>query len=164
MIVTTKNAFVDYRKPVRVYRNIHKQKADKNERKWYTIVQDRKVVGHCTNILLEDVVCTVSESGRQRVLKTGQKNVHAYITGMIKTTEPPLTEWMLDYKWALLDYKPRTRDSFTAEFAYTLMDGEKIFYKGEHDVSGGRYALFTSLNVWLNWPIIKHTQQSLEVA
>jgi len=64
--------------PMRVYRNLHKdcwsiqQKNTKG--RWL-------VVAHTDSITLRDCELRVSEAGRQRVLKEGRKNVHAYIQG-----------------------------------------------------------------------------------
>lgn len=40
-----------------------------------------KVVAHTDHIVLADARFRVSEAGRQRVLETGHKNVHAYVVG-----------------------------------------------------------------------------------
>lgn len=40
-----------------------------------------KLLAHAASIDLENVRLTVHEGGRQRVLKTGRKNVHAWLEG-----------------------------------------------------------------------------------
>jgi len=42
------------------------------------------VVAHCNRIVLETVSLSVSEKGRQKVLTSGQKNVHAFIRGDLR--------------------------------------------------------------------------------
>lgn len=42
---------------------------------------------HVQRITLADAAFTVSQAGRERVLSTGRKNVHAFVTGT--ATEPP---------------------------------------------------------------------------
>ena len=62
----------------RVYRNITTGKISIQQRNetgnWY-------VVGHADDVILHNPRFLVSESGRQRVLRKQQKNVHAYVTG-----------------------------------------------------------------------------------
>lgn len=109
---------------VRCYYNLHKKV-------WS--VQDystRRLLGHATKVNLVDVKFQVSEAGRQRVLKTGRKNVHAFVTGVLTGAEwtgrrpnGPLCEWCADrddYKRqqavkAIGDrvtYNPRLRGNF----------------------------------------------------
>lgn len=75
MIRPYKNRFIDDTRPVEVYRNLTK--------KLLSVRQDGKVVGHCEDILLEQCLFVVSEKGRQRVLDTKRKNVHAYVRGRL---------------------------------------------------------------------------------
>lgn len=62
----------------RVYRNLH--------RKCYSLQQrvtgkGWRVQGHRSGVYLSDATFEVSESGRQRVLATKKKNVHAFVRG-----------------------------------------------------------------------------------
>jgi len=41
------------------------------------------VLGHAESIDIEGVTCIVREGGRQRVLNTGHKNVHAFMCGVL---------------------------------------------------------------------------------
>lgn len=66
---------IDTSKPVEVYRNIR--------RAAYSIRQEGRVVGHTSKIVLEDVTFVIHEAGRKKVIKTGQKNVHAWVKGRI---------------------------------------------------------------------------------
>ena len=64
-----------------IYRNLHKGK-------WSIRSLDRddtygRVIGHASILLMLDCSFTVSEAGRQRVLREKQKNVHAGVRGMI---------------------------------------------------------------------------------
>lgn len=67
---------VNYNKEVKVYRNLTRKPGV-----WYSIVQNGKVVAHSEFVLLFDVKFEVNEAGRQRMLKSGHKNVHAYAVG-----------------------------------------------------------------------------------
>lgn len=60
---------------VKVYYNLHKH--------CLSVQHKGKVVAHVKHITLGDVHFRVSEAGRQRVLRTGQKNVHAFIIGVV---------------------------------------------------------------------------------
>lgn len=66
----------DISKPVQVYRNL-------NNRCW-SIKQKGLVVAHSYEpIVLFDVTYKVNQTGRERVLQTKRKNVHAYVCGYI---------------------------------------------------------------------------------
>lgn len=62
---------------VRVYRNLHK--------KCFSVkcMKLKRVIAHVDSIVLVDVTFPVSKSGRARVLKEKQKNVHAFIQGKV---------------------------------------------------------------------------------
>ena len=65
---------------LRVYRNLR--------RGGYSLMaaegpQAGKVIGHANRIALEDVTFRVRQGGRQRVLRTGVKNVHAFVEGTL---------------------------------------------------------------------------------
>ena len=77
---------------VRCYWNLHRHM-------WS--VQDyatRRIIGHAYKVLLRDVAFTVSEAGRQRVLRDKRKNVHAFAVGYLEaadwlTFEPFRLDW-----------------------------------------------------------------------
>lgn len=62
---------------VRVYRNLNNSMLSIME------ISSRLVMGHCQSIHLDNVQFKVNESGRQRVIKTCRKNVHAFAEGTI---------------------------------------------------------------------------------
>jgi len=61
--------------PVKVYWNLH--------RHLYSVQQAGLVVGHTESVNLKRVSFKVSQAGRNRVLKEGRKNVHAFVIGTI---------------------------------------------------------------------------------
>ena len=69
---------INLEQPIYVYRNLHK--------KGYSIKQAGKVVAHAERLCIRDCEFVVNESGRQRVLKEKQKNVHAFIKGYYTTS------------------------------------------------------------------------------
>lgn len=79
-IQTIKGRTITTGQQVKVYYNLHKNLFS---------VKDAKtglVIGHAEMVNLSNVVFKVSEAGRQRVLREGRKNVHAYVTGQYNGT------------------------------------------------------------------------------
>ncbi len=66
---------IDFNKPVKVYKNLHNG--------LFSVMQDNLVVAHVESFTMQSVVFKVNQSGRERVIKEGKKNVHAFVTGML---------------------------------------------------------------------------------
>lgn len=66
---------IDLTKRVEVYRNLRRRG------RFYSVRQDGLVVGHTSRINLKNCYFVVRESGRQRVLSSKRKNVHAFVVG-----------------------------------------------------------------------------------
>jgi hypothetical protein len=64
-------------KSVMVYRNLHNGKFSVLDRKTY------RLLCHASSICLSSVEFKVREGGRQRVIKTKSKNVHAFVCGVV---------------------------------------------------------------------------------
>ena len=62
---------------VQVYRNLQNGMLSLKDPK------TGKVLGHAAEVELDDVTCVVRQAGRKRVLREGQKNVHAFMYGMV---------------------------------------------------------------------------------
>lgn len=77
MIIPFKNREIDYNKKVYVYRCLHKPGYI------YSIKQFGKVVGHTSNLILNDVRFKIVKSGKEKAIETGVRNVHALINGYI---------------------------------------------------------------------------------
>ena len=73
MVTFVKDRQIDPSKVVRVYRNLNNGKM--------SVQQNGKVVCYADSVLLKNASFKVSESSRQRVLNTKQRNVHAYAIG-----------------------------------------------------------------------------------
>jgi hypothetical protein len=73
-----KGRSINLEKTIKVYRNLHKD--------CYSIKQGSLVVAHAERLCLRDVIFKVNEKNRQKVLKTKQKNVHAFIEGFYDTS------------------------------------------------------------------------------
>lgn len=69
---------IDPSKPVRVYRNLHRQ--------CYSIQQGGIVKCHADKVQLYSCMFKVLERGRQRVLREQRKNVHSFVVGKVSST------------------------------------------------------------------------------
>lgn len=96
---------------VKVARNLNKDKL--------SIRKDGLVIGYADEILLKNCTFEVSESGRQRVLREGVKNVHAFVVG-------EQAEWkeMRDEigRFENVTYNPYDNESFV-----TSWEGEPVY-------------------------------------
>lgn len=88
---------------VHVYRNLHKN--------CYSIRQRGKVIAHLPSLFLEDVSFHVQPSGRQRVIDSGKKNVHAYVKGKLSNPSGSFSFNLLDR----VRYNPFDTDTFMAQ-------------------------------------------------
>ena len=71
---------------VEVYKNLHKNCWSVRD------IKTRKVIAHVKRILLEDATLVVQHSGRNRVLKEGVKNVHAFVKGNVALVNKSLPD------------------------------------------------------------------------
>jgi hypothetical protein len=101
---------------VKVYFNLHTHLFSVKDAK------TGKVVAHGNNILLTDCEYKVSEAGRQRVLREGRKNVHAYVIGTFAGAKKLNTDKSGD--WVQPYYNPHKVSQF--------MVGEREIYYSEY--------------------------------
>lgn len=87
--------FVNPEKPVRCHLNIRK--------KVISVSQGGIVLCHADNVFLKDFKCVVSESQRQKVLRTKRKNVHSFIVGTL-SQHPDISQ--LPFLWERIRYNP----------------------------------------------------------
>ena len=80
-IVPFKGRSLNIGKPVTVYRRLGRVGV------FYSIRQGSLVVGHATNLFLENVSFRVSMSGQKRARDKKQRNVHAFVVGSIVDVE-----------------------------------------------------------------------------
>lgn len=92
---------VDPSKPIRIYRNLHRQ--------CLSVMQSGKVACHAENVLVENVRFIVSKAGQKRVRETKRKNVHAFIEGTWIDTR---VFSLYRYDAVELYYNPYTCDGF----------------------------------------------------
>lgn len=70
-------------KEVQVHRNVNMEGIV------YSIRQNGVVIGHSPNLSLVNVKFHVNQKGRERVIASGVKNVHAYVKGFIVEDDSP---------------------------------------------------------------------------
>lgn len=102
-------------KTVFVYFNLHKKMWSIRDQK------TRKVIGHANQVILFNARPKVSESGRQRVIAEGRKNVHAGIIGELFATECPMIFNSEPYE---ITYNPYKYSGFV------LKNHNNIYYTG----------------------------------
>ena len=88
-----------------------------------------RVIAHRHFVDLTDVTFKVSEAGRQRVLKTGHKNVHAGLVGEWSDT----LNSILTPVTVAIRYNPKVLGDFTTE------DGAPVKRARFVELSGGKY-------------------------
>lgn len=69
------------RASVLVYRNLNRKG------QWYSVMQGGRVVGHTRFLAIHAPTFIIRKAGMERALKTGQRNVHAFVKGVISYTE-----------------------------------------------------------------------------
>jgi len=102
-----------------VYKNLHNGMWSIRD------AESKLVVGHAKALELVEAELKVSEAGRQRVIREGKKNVHAYIKGIAVNVQGfvPFKDRVLhsnvclspavrDREWLHITYNPYTMDSF----------------------------------------------------
>lgn len=75
-------------------------------------------------VYLRDVTFKVSEAGRQRVLREGRKNVHAFVIGTLDDAYAP------PFEGTMITYNPRRFSSFVRTHDYrpvTRADRVRLF-------------------------------------
>ena len=121
-------------KPVRVYRNLHKN--------CISVKQLGLVRCHADNVVMQNCKFIVSKAGQQRVRNEKRKNVHAYIEGIV--VDARSTDVLLPFAWDEIYYDPYKTDFWTVlhggqevEGAEWIdLDGKPCPYRGGPSVIG----------------------------
>ncbi len=100
---------------VRVYYNLHKHTFSiqhKIDGRW--LVRD-----YADEVLLKDATFRISEAGRQRVIREGRKNVHAFVIGTLVDEVPatPVKATYNPYKFSSFVEKETHRPVDSAGYA-----------------------------------------------
>ena len=124
-IIPFKERRIDFKKPVRVFRNLNKTG------RWYSIRQFGKTVAHTNNLLLENCNLIVNQKTKNRIRKTGKKEIHAYVEGFI-INKLPITQ--MDFA---LSYDPFKNDNFVLTFnGDSIVHGNKIKWVSFNEIDG----------------------------
>ena len=105
MIKPFKGREVDYSRPVFAYRNLHQD--------LWSIQQRGLVVAHADDAVITQAKFVVREGGRQKVVASGRKNVHAGVVGYLGECWP--------WTKSRVSYNP-----FKAGHFYHVASGEPI--------------------------------------
>ena len=119
-------------KPARVYFNLHKKvwsvQGYIKGRGWI-------VLFHCPELWLENVTFKVSEAGRQRVIRSRRKNVHAFIRGIWNDDNPAVS----DLLYGGVTYNQYQNDTFVTRDSGTAV---RKAYVAIGTIRDGRAQLF----------------------
>jgi len=116
---------LDLRKPVDIYRNLTKQ--------CWSVRQGAVVKGHISydkEFVVRNADLVVSEKGRQRVLRQKQKNVHAFVRGLLSPPIPPPECKSKEggLKERRITYNPYTRKTFYLAEQGSALTGADFIY------------------------------------
>jgi hypothetical protein len=114
---------------VKVYRNLHNGLMSVSH---YIKGKGWRLAGHTSDLFLTDCSFVVHEGGRQRVLAEKRKNVHAYVTGIVKESFEDSVEFG---KFGLVTYNPYYCDSF-------------LFKKSKKPITFAKYCLIQQCKVF----------------
>lgn len=116
---------IDLEKPIKVYKNLHKD--------CYSIKQGNLVVAHAERLCLRGVTFKVNEKNRQKVIKTKQKNVHAFIEGYYETSGMGTTAKEADCGLEIY-YNPYKTSSFVDKIWKKPLKGARFVVLNEQGV------------------------------
>lgn len=86
-----------------IYWNLHRRK--------FSIRQDGRVIGHVDSINAFETRLVVQPAGRERVRRTGKKNVHAFVRARyVEVLEPGAPHMM--FARTRVTYNPYTHEQF----------------------------------------------------
>ena len=115
------SSVIDFSKPVRVYRNLHRQCLS---------IKQGVVRCHTNYIFLTNVTYPVNTRVRDRVRKERKKEVHAYVMGYVSS--PRLVD---DVKLlGTVSYNPYVNDRFVLDNAHEMIYSSyaEIDHDGKH--------------------------------
>jgi hypothetical protein len=111
---------------IRVYRNLHRACWSVQTKVKVNRSHIWKVAGWADAVAMENAVFVVYEKGRQRVLATGQKNVHSFVLGRLVTVDPfdPAPEASTE-----VTYNPRKQPHFydLEQPSYPLVSARRLW-------------------------------------
>jgi len=122
-ITSFKNREVDFDKPVQVYRCLVRSG------NIYSIKQYGYVVGHTEELTLKNVNFHVNKAGRERCLKKKQRNVHAWVTGIINDSNVPCEKKLHYNPYKASYFRTEEKDSELLFAKYLTINKTGVFIK-----------------------------------
>lgn len=107
-------------------------------RKCWSVRMNRKVIGHFSQLFLQQCSFHVSERGRQRVLRERRKNVHAYVKGFAlswqahEQVENRLSGGLgvpWDCPGELVSYNPYRGPDFTTAEGFAVKSAQFVLFR-----------------------------------
>lgn len=88
-----------------------------------------RVIKHTDELFLEDVNFVVQEGGRQRVIRSKRKTVHAFVRGTISKNRKIVGKSITynPYKYSSFVCREDKKSIFSARFARLLVKNQKEF-------------------------------------
>lgn len=106
---------------VEVYWNLHKHQ--------YSIRSKGRVIMHADKVMLRDAKFVVQPAGRERVLATGQKSIHAFVRGELEGAMGYPTQWWRDahiwLPWAMSESWEKSDREYER---FALREGDQVYY------------------------------------
>ncbi|AMO44048.1 hypothetical protein BJD46_gp80 [Mycobacterium phage Bactobuster] len=120
-------------KPIRVFVYLNLHQTRKNGQPWYSVQAlegdfKGRVIHRSGDVLLAHARGVVREGGRQKVLRTGVKNVHAGMVGELISLLPQ------DFVGQKITYNPRKYSTFVHAFTEAPFEGADRVYLSESGV------------------------------
>lgn len=111
---------------VMVYYNLHK--------KTFSVKHKNKVVTHTDNLVLENVEFRVRQGGRSKVITEGNKNVHAFVIGNLKSLSVKNEDLhnhsvvtYNPYRWKTFVHKLTEEPIYFSDKVFMVNGRDKIF-------------------------------------
>lgn len=124
-MIIRENRSLDKNKPVEVYRNLQNGKL--------SIRQKGLVVAYSDEVVLSSVKFVVQPAGLKKARETGQRNVHAFVKGVIWDLEVP---YIIKLHGKEVTYNPFKYDSF-------------VYKKTEEEIREANAAIVGGGRVWV---------------
>lgn len=101
---------------------VHRNLADTDGTRVWSILAGHLVVGHADAVILQEVTFRVRPGGHARALRTGQRNVHAYAIGTLAAEGTPVTHT------TGVHYNPFRAASFTDDTGETIDTAARVMF------------------------------------
>lgn len=117
--------------------HLHLPRAKRGDAECISVKTENRPVEYTEVLQMFDVVFNVREAGRQKTIREGVKNVHAWVTGEITTFDQgEMASLQRVYGWRQAIYNPRKHETFVDSetgqpvhrATYVIMVQSKVYY------------------------------------